>query len=76
MIQRAPHAVISISIVEFDPNTPKGDRGIDAMLNQDTKFTVRADTVNGAIDKAIKRLKGFKDEEPEGPYRRLHEHEG
>jgi hypothetical protein len=61
MIQRAKHTVINISIVEFDPAPdPRGQAARD--LSQDTKFTVRADNTNQAIEKAMKRLRRFVDD--------------
>lgn len=64
MIQPPKHTVIMISIVEYDPAARESTRENNQRgLNQDTKFTVRHDTTNGAIDKAIKRLQGFKDDD-------------
>lgn len=60
-IERAPHTTISIRVVEYDPGKIRqaGDRG----QSDDTLFTVRADTTNQAIDKALRRLSAFKDPE-------------
>lgn len=76
MIDRVKHTVINISIVEFEPQSRPTDRPVlhdtatrqraesaERSLNQDTKFTVRADTTPAAIKKAIKRLAAFSDED-------------
>lgn len=62
-IERAKHTTVVIKIVEYDPDAAKQTLADGRTRSDETNFTVRADTTNQAIDKALRRLGAFKDPE-------------